>query len=70
MESFYSIITKDSEKFDRLSLEYSNSLDTELSENKKISSLKNFLVLASIISQILSLFFLLLFFRNLLITKI
>ena len=69
LESFYSIITKDSEKFDRLSLEYSNSLDVELSENKKISSLKNFLVLASIISQILSLFFLLLFFRNILITK-
>ena len=70
MESFYSIISKDSVRFDKLSLESSNSLDKELTINKKISSLKNFLVLASIISQILSLFFLLLFFRNILINKI
>ncbi len=70
IENFYSTINKDLEKFEKLSLEYSNSLDTELTNNKKISSLKNFLVLASIISQILSLFFLLLFFRNILITKI
>ena len=70
MESFYSIISKDSVRFDKLSLESSNSLEKELTINKKISSLKNFLVLASIISQILSLFFLLLFFRNILINKI
>lgn len=70
MENFYSVISKDTIRFDKLSLEYSNLLDEEVAINKKISSLKNFLVLSSIMSQILSLFFLLLFFRNLLINKV
>tara|TARA_B100001057_G_scaffold389273_1_gene396975 strand:+ start:4090 stop:4947 length:858 start_codon:yes stop_codon:yes gene_type:complete len=70
MESFYEKINEDNIRFSKLSLEYSNLLDEELIVNKSISSLKNFLVLASIISQILSLFFLLLFFRNILIVTV
>jgi hypothetical protein len=70
MEDYSDIIIKESNKINKLSTDYSQLLYDELSVNKSISSLKNYLVLVSIISQILSLFFLLLFFRNLLINKI
>jgi hypothetical protein len=70
MEDYSDIIIEESNKIKKLSTDYSQLLYDELSVNKSISSLKNYLVLVSIISQILSLFFLLLFFRNLLINKI
>ena len=70
MEDYSDIIIEESNKTKKLSTDYSQLLYDELSVNKSISSLKNYLVLVSIISQILSLFFLLLFFRNLLINKI
>ena len=69
MESYYTIIGEEMQRIDSMSFEYSDKLYSELSINKMVSSLKNYLVLGSIISQILSLFFLLLFFRNLLINK-
>jgi len=69
MESYYIIIGEEMQRIDSMSFEYSDKLYSELSINKMVSSLKNYLVLGSIISQILSLFFLLLFFRNLLINK-
>ena len=70
MKNYYDIIAKDVKKIDILITEHEDLLYNELEKNKKIDSLKNYLVLLSIISQILSLFFLLLFFRNLLINKI
>jgi len=70
MEDYSDIIIEESNKIKKLSTDYNQLLYDELSVNKSISSLKNYLVLVSIISQILSLFFLLLFFRNLLINKI
>ena len=70
MEDYSDIIIEESNKIKKLGTDYSQLLYDELSVNKSISSLKNYLVLVSIISQILSLFFLLLFFRNLLINKI
>ena len=70
MEDYSDIINEESNRISKLSTDYSQLLYDELSTNKNISSLKNYLVLVSIISQILSLFFLLLFFRNLLINKI
>ena len=70
MEDYADIIIEESNKIKKLSTNYSQLFYDELSVNKNISSLKNYLVLVSIISQILSLFFLLLFFRNLLINKI
>ena len=70
MEDYSDIIIEESNKINKLNTDYSQLLYDELSVNKSISSLKNYLVLVSIISQILSLFFLLLFFRNLLINKI
>ena len=70
MENYSDIIIEETNRVDKLSTDYSQLLYDELSTNKNISSLKNYLVLVSIISQILSLFFLLLFFRNLLINKI
>ena len=70
MEDYSDIIIEESNKINKLNTDYSQLLYDELSVNKNISSLKNYLVLVSIISQILSLFFLLLFFRNLLINKI
>ncbi len=70
MKNYYDIIAKDIKKIDMLITEHEDLLYNELAKNKKIDSLKNYLVLLSIISQILSLFFLLLFFRNLLINKI
>ena len=70
MEDYSDIIFEESNRINKLNTDYSQLLYDELSTNKNISSLKNYLVLVSIISQILSLFFLLLFFRNLLINKI
>jgi len=69
MENYYDIIAEDVKKIDKFEDENEDLLYKEFAKNKKISSLKNYLVLLSIISQILSLFFLLLFFRNLLINK-
>ena len=69
MENYYDIIAEDVKKIDKYISENEDLLYKEFAKNKKISSLKNYLVLLSIISQILSLFFLLLFFRNLLINK-
>ena len=70
MDSYYNIVGEEMQRIDSMSTEYNEQLYSELSTNKMVSSLKNYLVLGSIISQILSLFFLLLFFRNLLINKI
>ena len=70
MDSYYNIVSEEMQRIDSMFLEYNDQLYSELSINKRVSSLKNYLVLGSIISQILSLFFLLLFFRNLLISKI
>ena len=70
MENYYKVISEENIRIEKLNLDYTEQLYNELSINKHISSLKNYLVLMSIISQILSLFFLLLFFRNLLINKI
>ena len=70
MEDYSDIIIEESNKIKKLSTDYNQLLYDELSVNKSISSLKNYLILVSIISQILSLFFLLLFFKNLLINKI
>tara|TARA_Y100000816_G_C26074224_1_gene565300 strand:- start:85 stop:939 length:855 start_codon:yes stop_codon:yes gene_type:complete len=69
LENYYDIIGEDAKKIDKFNSENEDLLYKEFAKNKKISSLKNYLVLLSIISQILSLFFLLLFFRNLLINK-
>ena len=69
LENYYDIIAEDVKKIDKYISENEDLLYKEFAKNKKISSLKNYLVLLSIISQILSLFFLLLFFRNLLINK-
>ena len=69
LEIYFDIIGEDVKKIDKFNSEIEELLDKEFEKNKKISSLKNYLVLLSIISQILSLFFLLLFFRNLLINK-
>lgn len=69
LENYYDIIGEDAKKIDKFNSENDDLLYKEFAKNKKISSLKNYLVLLSIISQILSLFFLLLFFRNLLINK-
>ena len=70
MKNYYDIIAEDVKKIDKLNIEHEDLLYKELAKNKKIDSLKNYLVLLSIISQILSLLFLLFFFRNLLINKI
>ena len=70
MKGYYTVMNEEMSKIEKFSSEYNELLYQEIDNNKNISSLKNYLVLTSIISQILSLFFLLLFFRNLLINTI
>ena len=70
MASYYDHIHKDILKIDKLDTDFGEQLENELIRNKDISSIKNYFILASIASQILSLLFLLLFFRNFLINKL
>ena len=70
LNSFYEKIYSDNLNIDSQLVFYETKLSEELLNNRKIISIKNSFILLSITSQILSLLFLLLFFKNLIRIKI